>query len=482
MSEGLGRQAVRGVAWLGGGQLIRQVIGLLTTAVLARLLTPDDFGLFGMSYMAAELAQLLTAFGFGAAIVQRQVESPSILTSAFWANILLGLVIAGVLVACGPLLALYFRRDEVAHLMWPLALNMVVAAAVVVPQAILTQRMHFVSITQAQAVGSVCAAVAAVSAAYLGAGYWSLAIQPMVGGIVTGLMMVRASRWTPRGRPAFEHIREMLGFSTNLMGSHVVGWAGRNMAGMVLGRQLGAAQVAVYGLASGITGAVLTQISSVIVRVLFPTLSVLKDEPQRLHNAWSQSCAGIAVVAFPLLAVIIGVADDFVMVVLGSQWTEAADPLRWLSAAMAFQAVLTTSSTMLMAMGRTDWLLRLSVVTTLALFGGLWLGSQFGVTESALAYSLISTASYLMTTTLACRVCGLPLRRLLGSLLPWAASACVAGLVAQCGVWLLPDWLPLPRLLVCSLAGGVAYLAMLALVARDRTTSLINSIWKNLRR
>ena len=191
MNEGLGRQAVRGVAWLGGGQLIRQVIGLLTTAVLARLLTPDDFGLFGMSYMAAELAQLLTAFGFGAAIVQRQVESPSVLTSAFWANILLGLIIAGLLVASGPLLALYFRRarsgapDVAAGPEHGGRCSRRRTAGHPDPADAL--RLHHPSTGRGQ---RVCAAVAAVTAAYLGAGYWSLAVQPMVGGIVTGLMMV----------------------------------------------------------------------------------------------------------------------------------------------------------------------------------------------------------------------------------------------------------------------------------------------------
>jgi O-antigen/teichoic acid export membrane protein len=481
MSEDLGRQAVRGVAWLGGGQLVRQVLGLATTAVLARLLTPDDFGLFGMSYLAAEFAQLLTAFGFGAAIVQKQVDSPAVLTSAFWANIALGLGVALLLIACGPLLAMYFRRGEIVGLLFPLALNMVVAAAMVVPQALLTQRMQFGRITLAQTIGSVCAAVATVAAALSGAGYWSLALQPLVGGLVTGAFIAYAAGWIPRGRPAFRHIRDMMGFSTNLLGSHIVGWVGRNMPSLVIGRQLGAAPLAVYGLASHITGAVLTQISSVIVRVLFPTLSALKEEPQRLHSAWIQSCSGIAIVAFPLLAVIVGTADDFVVVVLGSQWTEAAVPLRWLSAAMGVQAVLTTSSTVLMALGRTDWLFRLSLVTLAFFFGGLWIGAQYGVDGASLAYALVSVASYTMTTALACKAAGLSKRRLAASLLPWALAAVAAGWAAWASAQGLPQLTPLPRLMVCALAGGLVYLAALVLFARQRTLGLVADIWSRLR-
>lgn len=480
MSDDIGRDAVRGVAWLGGGQLVRQVVGLATTATLARLLTPDDFGLFGMTYIAMEAAQLLTAFGFGAAIVQRQETSQRVLTAALWSNVLLGLVIGLLLVGAGPLLAWYFKREEVALLVIPLSLSMLVATVSVVPQSLLTQRLRFASITQAQVVGSLVAAAAAVGAALSGAGYWSLALQPLVGGLVTGALMARAAAWAPQGWPEFSAVKAMLGFSGNLLGSHLVNWLGRSLPSLILGRQMSASQLAAYGLASGITGAVLTQISAVIVRVLFPTLSALKEEPERLHNAWSQACSGIAITAFPLLAVIIGTAPDFVWVVLGSQWHEAVEPLRWLTAAMALQAVFTTSSTVIMALGRTDWLLKLSVLTTVALGVALLIGVRFGLEGAAIAYALVSGASYLLSAALACKVSGYPLSRLLGSLAPWSLAALVGGL----GAWWITssiDWSPLPRLALSSLVGGAGYVVGLLLLAPRRTLSLVHGIWSRLR-
>lgn len=481
MTQDIGRQAVRGAAWLGSGQLVRQVIGFATTATLARLLSPDDFGLFGMTYVAAEFAQILTAFGFGAAIVQRQVTSPQVLNTCFWFNIGIGIGVGLLLVACGPLLSTYFRRAEIMGLLLPLALNMLVSAAMVVPQAILTQRMQFADMIKAQTLGSLIAAAAAVGAALAGAGYWSLAVQPLVGNLITGSMMMLYARWRPAGRPRRSDVDGMLNFSTNLLASNVITFFGRNMPVLMIGRQLGANALAVYSLASGITGTIIFQVSSVVVRVLFPTLSALKDEPRRLQTAWLRSCSAIAIIAFPTMAGTAAVAGDVVYVILGPQWVASAEPLRILCVAMAVQAVLTTSGTVLMALGRADRLFQIAIATTLATAAALWLGALHGIAGAATGYAVVAVMSYLVTTWLACRQAGLPLRQLLAELAPWALAAVAAGAAMAAAALPLDAWIPIARLAVCGAVGTVVYAASLMLFARARTFDLVSDIVSRLR-
>ena len=482
MTADLGTRAVRGVAWLGGGQLLRQGIGFITTITLTRLLAPEDFGLFAMTYVAVEFAQLVTNFGFGAAIVQRQVSSPAVLNTCFWLNIMLAAVVAAVMLAGAPALAGYFGRHELSGLMLPLSLNVAISAAMVVPQSLLTMRMQFRQIIMAQTIGSVIAAVVVVTAAAQGLGYWSLALQPMVGSAVTCLAMMVYGRWWPGREMAWREVRGLMDFSGFVLLGSVVSFLARSMPTFVIGRVLGSSALALYGLASGITGTIIYQVSSVIVRVLFPMLSSIKDDPPRLRAAWSRATAGISAVAMPLMAGVAATASDFVFVVLGAQWADAAGPLRYLCVAMAFQSVLTTSGTVLLSLGRARTNFVLSLVGGLGYGLALWLGVQHGLEGAAFGYMLACIGLNLLTTLMACRAARVPALPLLAELAPWAAGAAAAAAAMALVVQWLPDWLPLARLVAASGAGALVYLAAIALLARERARSLAVDIASRFKR
>lgn len=482
MNADLGTRAVRGVAWLGGGQLLRQGIGFVTTITLTRLLAPEDFGLFAMTYVAVEFAQLVTNFGFGAAIVQRQVTSRAVLNTCFWLNILLAAAVAAVMLAGAPALAAYFGRHELAGLMLLLSLNVAISAAMVVPQSLLTLRMQFRQIIMAQTIGSVVAAVVVVTAAAQGLGYWSLALQPMVGSAVTCVAMMVYGRWRPGGPLAWREVRGMMDFSGFVLLGSMVSFLARSMPTFVIGRVLGSSALALYGLASGITGTIIYQVSSVIVRVLFPTLASIKDDPPRLRAAWSRATAGIAAVSMPVMAGVAATAGDFVVVVLGAQWADAAAPLRYLCVAMAFQSVLTTSGTVLLSLGRARTNFVLAVVGALGYGLALWLGVQHSLEGAAGGYMVACIGLNLLTTQQACRAARVPLLPLLAELLPWAMGAAAAALCMVLAVQQLPGWTPLPRLLAASAVGAVVYLAAITLLARDRAWALAVDIASRFKR
>lgn len=483
MSERLsvGSRAVRGVAWLGSGQLIRQLTAFATNIALARLLFPDDFGLFGMTVAAAEIAQILTDFGLGSALVQRRATSSETLTTCFWLNLAVGIAVGGALCIAGPLLASFFRRAEIALLVLPLGLNMVLAAAMVVPQALLTQQMRFREMTLAQTVGTLIGSAATVGIALAGGGVWALALQPLIGNAVSGAALFAQSRWLPKGRPRARALHGIMSFSSQMLGTSLLATIGRNLHAGILGRQLGSTSLGLYNLASGVTGTILFQISSVIVRVLFPTLANLKDNPERLSRAWMKACSAIAVFGFPAMAGMMAVAPDLMPVVFGKQWIPAVDVLRILSVLMAVQCVLTTSGTVLMALGRADLLLRIGLFSTPALAAGLWIGSQNGVTGAATGYAIASLSTYFVTTWFACRETGVHISRLVAEVIPWALASigmamAVAGLAAFLGDMNAPM-----RLALCVALGGAVYPALLYTFGRRRSLALIGEVVGQLR-
>lgn len=481
MTHNVGTLAVRGVAWLGSGQLVRQMLAFATNIALARMLFPDDFGLFGMAFAAAEVAQILTDFGLGAALIQRRESSPSALTTCFWLNLAVGLCVALGLLAISPLFVSYFGRPEIYSLVVLLAVNIFVSACLVVPLAVLTQNLRFRDITIAQTVGSIAASICAIALAATGFGVVALAMQPLIGNLVTGTGLFMRSKWRPKGRPSLASVQGMLTFSGHLLGNSLIGCVGRNLHAAILGRQLGSDALGLYNLASGMTGTVLFQVSSVIVRVLFPTLSNLRDQPDKLREAWFKACSAIAIVALPAMAGIIAVAHDLVPVVFGPQWTPAIDVLRILSAAMAIQSVLTTSGTILMSLGKADLLFRTSIVSIVAIGAGLLIGATYGIEGAATGYALAGTSTYLLITILACREAGTTVISLTRGLMPWILASigmciCVMLLAATLDTFTAPL-----RLLLCVIAGVILYGIFLLLIARQKTLTLFGEVCSRLR-
>ena len=474
--RGVGDRAVLGVAWLGGGQMVRMGVSFITQILLARMLLPTDFGLFGMAYMAAELAQLFAAFGVGAAIIQKQTTNSDVLSSCFWINILIGLVIGVVLVVSGPLVEVYFRTEGVGKLMWPLAANMVVCAAMVVPQALLTQRLLFREQMKAQIVGSGCSAIAAVIAAFSGAGVWTLAIQPLVGNLVTALFMMAQSNWRPSRRLRMRDVQPLLKLSTQLLLNSFVEWFARSLPGMIIGRQLGAAAVGAYAMATGLTGVVVYQISSIITRVLFPTLAVLRTDPDVMRMAWRKSISAIAIAAWPLMASAVAVAPDFVPVVFGQQWQASIRPFQALCLLMAFQCVAFTANTVLLALGQTDILLKLTLTSTVVFAAALWLGALYGLDEAASAYALAGIFMVLLTFVVAAKQCQVPLGDLLRELRPWGQAALLIGLAMAGLAHAMAAAHQVLRLVACVALGAVLYPSLLMLFDRKRTLEIVQDV------
>lgn len=478
--DNLGVRAVRGVAWLGSGQVIRQVLAFATNIVLARMLFPDDFGLFGMAFAATEVAQILTDFGLGAALIQRRESNPIALTTCFWLNMALGLLVCTILIVLAPIIATFFRRPEITWILIPLAANMVIAASMVVPQALLTQQLKFREMTMAQTIGSIVASIGSISLAMAGAGVWALVLQPVIGNVCSCAVMYFQARWWPRGYPEIGAVRHMLVFSGQLLGNNLLSCIGRNLHAAILGRQLGSSALGMYNLASGMTGTIVFQVSSVIVRVLFPTLSSLREQPERLAAAWLKACAAIAIIAFPAMAGMIAVAPDLVPVVFGEQWSPAISVLRILCVVMAFQSVLTTSGTVLMALGRADLLLRSSVASIAIVALGLLVGATYGLEAAAIGYAFGAISSSLLVTYLACREAGVRFHHLANELVPWILSSLVMAIGVVALSHILSDLLPGLRLAICVLCGAMAYVIVLFMIAPIRTRGLFNDVFSRL--
>jgi PST family polysaccharide transporter len=456
----LGIVTARGVFWTGGGQIVRQVIQVLTSIALARLLVPDDFGLLGMALVFTGFAQLFLDFGIGMAIIQAREIKPKALSSCFWTNLGITLTTVLVLILASPLIAAFYNRSDLMLVVIALALSLLVSGSGVVSSALLSRNMQFDRVAKAQVIGTVVGATAAVYCAWIGLGVWSLVVQQLAGfSAVTALVMLYA-RWRPRLEYSWGAISEMISFGARVFGSGVLNFAQRNSDSMLIGKFLGSGPLGYYSLAYQLMLYPLGQVSGVIVRVLFPTLSRLQGDMERFRSAYLKAVSAIALVTFPMMAGLFAVSEDFVHVVFGEKWLPMLPVLRILCWVGMAQSIGTTVGLIYLSLGRVKLLFRMNLLFTPLILVSFVAGLSWGIEGVATAYAGITFSLLYVTLGVAFRLSAISFREFHEVLIrPFGSSIFMLACVSALSYGLI-HWSGSPamlRLALCIVIGVLSY-------------------------
>lgn len=480
VSASLSSSATRGVLWTGAGQVLRQLVQVGTSLILVRLLVPEDFGLIGMAMFFVGIGQLLADFGMGAAIMHSRTNDRVILSSCFWLNVAVAAALAAAVLASAPGIAGFYKRPDLVPIVATLSLNLLLSGLLVVPSALLTREMRFAVLARSQVLGSLVGAAAAIGMAWQGFGVWALVGQPLCGAIATLLACTLASHWYPRFEFSWIKVQPLARFSAALLGTNLVGYMNRNADSLLVGRVLGAGPLGHYSMAIQLMLYPLQQVSSVFVRVLIPTLVQLQEDLPRLRSAYLKAVACIALVTFPTMGGLFALADDFVHVVFGPNWTEMAPVLKVLAWVGMMQSIGTTVGTIYLGTGNPGIALRVTLIGAPVLIGGMAAGLPWGILGVAVGYAIASFSFFYYTLLAAFRVINLPLADFHRVIIrPFCATLAMIG-VLTVSVPLLQELAASYRLPLCIGVGVATYVAVSLAINRVQILELM-SILRSLR-
>ena len=264
MSANLKHQVLAGVMWNTVACIGQQAVQFALSVILARLLLPDDFGSIGMILVFTSFIGMFADAGFGSAVIQQSHISDRHLQSVFWFNVAAGLFLSAVMFASAPFLAGFYQEPVLLSLARGLSPVFILISVGLVPAALMQRRLQFQSFARINLVATLASGVIAVAMAFLGAGVWSLAAQYLVGYFVIAALSFALSGWRPRRRFSWASLRELWGFTGNLLGFNFVNCWARNADNMLIGRFLGAAALGYYSRAYGLMLMPITQIISVV--------------------------------------------------------------------------------------------------------------------------------------------------------------------------------------------------------------------------
>jgi O-antigen/teichoic acid export membrane protein len=458
-------RVVSGLGWSGFSQLIRETLRLGIGILLARLLTPEEFGLVGMIYVFTGFATLFGDLGLGAAIIHRRDLEEAHMTAAFWANVVAGCLLTVLFIAGSPLIAAFYDEPALRPLTRVVAFQFVISSLKVVQLARFNRDMEFRTLALIETGSAAVAGGLGIAMALMGFGVWSLVAHSLAGSAITTAWMWITSPWKPGVHFRRRKLEDLLGFSSNLLGYEIFNYWIRNADNLLIGRVVGSAALGIYSRAYALLLMPSAQITRVVGRVMFPALSSIQSDTARVRDVYLRTLQAIAFLTFPMMVGLFVVADDFVFALLGVQWAAVIPVLRLFALLGLTQSVKATVGWIYQSQGRTDIMFRWGLAA-----GGVYLvsyaiGIQWGMIGVAVAYTI---ASGLILTypnfAIPGRLIDLTFSRIAAALFSTLLCALAMGVLVGGLALVLPDaWPPGLSLLLQSAVGAVAYAALVHL-------------------
>jgi O-antigen/teichoic acid export membrane protein len=368
-----------GLRWQLATQLVNEGTRAASVIVVARLLTPTDYGVAGLALVFASLTSVISDPALGTALMRRPRISELDRSTVFWSMLLVGTVLTVGGVAASGLVAEIVGQPEVKRLFAVLSLTFVISCASVTQIALFNRDLSFRALQIRQMCAVVIGGSVGVVCASLRLGPWAIVGNQVAYTTASALLVWLMSPWRPKWVFSFSSLRELGSFGSKLYAADLLGWSQENADNALVGRVLGSAALGTYALAYNLMFVPLQRISQPIMQVMAPAYSRLQDDPVRLERVWLRSKRLSASLLTPAFFGCIVVGPDLVPVVFGEKWHAAVLPLQLLCLAGLAQTLVTLDADVLAALGHGGSIFSIQIVTSTVTVAAFVAGLPFGI-------------------------------------------------------------------------------------------------------
>jgi teichuronic acid exporter len=453
---------VGGLAWTAGAKWVTQIATWLSVLIAARLLSPGDFGIVDMAAVVGMITNVLAEFGIGTAVLQMRELDRRVLAQLNTISLVFSAIAFAAAVATAPLVAAFFRSDQLKLLVVINSLGFFITAVQAVPLGLMQRDMDYRRLSWAEAVQAIVQAVVTVSTAFAGMGYWCLLAGPLAGKGAAAALVVF---WkpVPFAWPRWKEVAVPMRFGLEVALSRVAWTAYSQADAVIVGRMLGKSSLGVYRLAISLASAPAEKISLLIMRVTGPLFARVQDDQALVRRYFLFISDALALSVFPLVFGLAVVAPDAVTVILGPKWAEAIVPIQWLAAFMTVRTLNALMTQVLTSLRQTTFLLWMSIFTFVVMPCSFFVASHWGASAVAASWIIMAPLTMIPPAVKLFRSIHCTVWEYLRILAPpLIGSVVMAGVVLALRIWALPPgWPALWRLTIEVAAGGATYAGIL---------------------
>ena len=425
----LTHRTVSSMVWVAWGSGALAVLKVAALVLLTRLLSPADFGIVGAALVVTTFSLNFSQLGLGPALVQRPVLEPRHISTAFLASTAFGFIVGAVIWLAAPLIAQFFRMDQLAPVVRWLAIVFPIAGISTVPDSILSRNLRFRLIANRDVFSYAVGSVVGVVLALLGWGVWALVAAQLSQTLIRTVILLRAAPPPLRAWPTWRSFVELMEYGAGQSVARLGVILANQADNLVVGRWLGAVALGFYSRAYQLMSVPTALLGDVLDKVLFPTLARVQDDPRRLGSAYLQGLAVMALVTLPAGVAVAVLAPELVTVVFGSRWQPLVPPFQVLALGMMFRTSSRMSDSLTRATGRVYRRAWRQLLFAGLVFLGAWIGHRWGVTGVAVGVLGALFTNYLMMAQLSLSVAQLSWGRFVQAQLPALRLSLLVGAV-----------------------------------------------------
>ena len=467
MSESLKNKTVRGASWSFAEQILTRGSNFVIGIILARLLSPTDYGLVGMLGIFLGLSQLFIDGGLTSALIRTKNPSEQDFSTVYLINVVLSVLFYFLLFFCAPVIAEFYQQPLLKPLTRVLALVLVISSVASIQGTLLTIRVDFKTKTYISIIASVFSGLTGIICAYKGLGVWALVAQSLAAAAIMSFLSLLFVRWMPRLVFSKESFKRLFAYSSKLLAASCISVIYDNSYPLAIGKRFSAADVGQYSRAGQFPGTADSIITSALNRVAFPVLSQIQDDDKHLLQVYEKYIQLSCFLIFPLMMGLCGCAQPLVSILLKEQWMACVPLMQILCFAKMTNGITTINLNLLYVKGRSDLVLRLEIIKKTIAFAILFITMFFGLKAMCYGQVLYAFLALYLNTFYTKKILGYSFKRQMCTVAPYFLLSMVVLAIASLFTWIIHNGLiaifisimccPIVYFMIAKRAGLYAY-------------------------
>ena len=397
--ESLKSQTVRGVGWSAIDTIANYGISFFVGLVLARLLTPEDYGLIGIITAFVMVSNNIVDGGFFNALVRKLDANDSDFSTIFYLNLAVSALLTLALFYGAPFIASFFKIDALIPLTRAMSVIVIINALAIVPKSILTIKIDFKTQTKISVISSTTSGFVGIGMAITGCGVWSLVGQQISRQILNTTFLWIYNHWMPKLIFSSKSFKDMFGFGWKIMVSNLLDSIWKEINQVVIGKCYSPVELGQYSRASQFSGIFSTVLTTVIQRVSYPVLCTIQNETERMVVAYRRVIKMTMLITFVLMLGLAAIAEPMVLVLVGEQWLPCVPYLQLLCFTMMLYPLQSINLNMLQILGRSDIYLYLEIIKKILAIGPILLGIYVSIYWLLIGNLIVCIISYFLNTS-----------------------------------------------------------------------------------
>jgi len=362
MSETLANKTAKNSVWSIIDMVLKQGVGFVISIILARLLTPTDYGTIGIMMIFITLANVFVDSGFGAGLIRKLDRTDKDLDTAFMFNVFIGILAYLVLFLCAPIIATFFENDQLVVLLRFFGLLLIIQSLNVVQNAIMIYKMQVKKLAFISAVSQISTGVIAIFLAYRGWGVWALVAQQLSAQTFICVLLFFNTGWRPHWNFDRRSLAYLWNFGSKLLTATFIGQIFNQIYSFIIGKVLGQRELGLFTRSDQFSMQPNGIITNIINKALVPSLALCQGDVIKMQKNYSKCVEIISLVVFPLMIGLALLSKQIFNLLLGSKWDAAIPIFSILCIAHAFDVFSTLSLQLIQVMGRTDYTLKIEII------------------------------------------------------------------------------------------------------------------------